>query len=70
MRMNRLARLTGSISFSAARHRRSYSSLRHRLTLTLAHLLSFDAIAHDAYCSMNACGSGCVMIVRYISRSA
>src|SRR5262245_1550200 len=41
------ARLTGSSSLSAARNRRSYSSLRQRVTLRPSHLLALEAISHE-----------------------
>jgi branched-chain amino acid transport system permease protein len=58
MRMNVAARLTGSISVSAARQRRSYSSFLNRLTFTPAHLFAFWATSHEQNARMNACGSG------------
>src|SRR4030095_9902806 len=41
IRMNRAARFTGSISVSAARYMRSYSSLRQRVEFRPDHLFSF-----------------------------
>src|SRR5215813_1974363 len=45
--MNRAARLTGSISCSAALHSLSYSSLRQRVLLVSANLLSLAETSHD-----------------------
>src|SRR2546425_8826891 len=47
IRMKWAARLTGSISVSAARNNRSYSSFRQRVELRPAHLFSFWAISQD-----------------------
>src|SRR6267143_3544798 len=45
IRMNDAARFTVSISLSAAFQIRSYSSLRHRVVLRRAHLLSLEQIS-------------------------
>src|SRR5215467_689779 len=45
--MNRAARLTGSISCSAALHSLSYSSLRQRVLFVSANLLSLAETSHD-----------------------
>jgi hypothetical protein len=64
------ARLTASISDCDAVCSLSYSSLRQREMLRLAHLLSFCASSHEQYCSMKVCGSGCVIVVVNICMSA
>src|SRR3989442_3130600 len=64
------ARLTGSISVSAARNSRSYSSLRQRVELRPAHLFSFWAISQDTKGSMNRWGSGEPLLKLYICRPA
>jgi hypothetical protein len=46
MRMNWAARLLGSSSVSAARQRRSYSSLRQRVRFEPDHLFAFCAHCH------------------------
>src|SRR5262249_59501569 len=70
IRMKWAARLTGSISVSAARKSRSYSSLRQRVALRPAHLFSFCEASHDTKGSMNRCGSGDPELKLYICRSA
>lgn len=70
MRMNRAARLTGSISTCAALCAASYSAFCQRVRLRLAHLFSFCDSSQDVNCSMKVCGSGCVMVVVYICMSA
>src|SRR5262245_33009116 len=67
--MNRAARLTGSISCSAALHRLSYSSLRQHVLFVRANLLSLADTSHDVNWSMKRGGSGWVMVVVYICRS-
>src|SRR5262249_7659787 len=64
--MQSAARLTGSISLSAARNSLSYSSLRQRVMFRPCHLLSLEATSHDANWSMKSSGSGCVIVVVYI----
>ena len=51
--MKSAARLTGSISDSAAFHARSYSSLRQRVLLRPAHLFSLAAASQETNGSMN-----------------
>src|SRR6266581_6081099 len=60
------ARLTGSISASAAFQVRSYSSLRQRVGLRPDHLFSLEATSHEVNWSMKRCGSGWVIVVVYI----
>src|SRR5215472_10193972 len=69
IRMNRAARLTGSISLSAAFQSRSYSSFRHRVVLRAAHLFSFEQISADVKFDMKVCGSGAPGPTLYIWRS-
>ena len=64
------ARLSGSISVSAAFHARSYSALRHRVMFVSAHLFSLEAISQEVNWSIKRCGSGRVMVVVYIWMSA
>src|SRR5215475_13925098 len=68
--MNWAARLVGSISVSAARQRRSYSSLRQRVRFAPDHLFAFCATSHEQNARMNACGSGCRKILLESWRSA
>src|SRR4029453_6113858 len=70
IRMKWAARFTGSISVSAARKSRSYSSLRQRVELRPAHLFSFCETSHDTYGSMNRWGSGARVLKAYIWISA
>src|SRR5262245_1864567 len=69
IRMNRAARLTGSISLSAAFQSRSYSSCRHRVVLRAAHLFSFEQISAVVKFDMKVCGSGAPGPTLYICRS-
>src|SRR4029453_8692239 len=69
IRMNWAARLTGSISVSAARKARSCASLRQRVELRPAHLFSFCETSHDTKGSMKRCGSGEPELKLYICRS-
>src|SRR5213593_1002319 len=69
IRMNRAARFAGSISLSAAFHKRSYSSLRQRVVLRRAHLFSFEQISIEVKFDMNVCGSGAPGPTLYICRS-
>src|SRR5262245_66285296 len=67
--MKSAARLTGSISTSAFRQRRSNSGLRQRAMLRPVQAFSFVGISHDANWAMNSWGSRPVNTV-YVWRSA
>ena len=64
--MKSTARLTGSISASAAFQVRSYSSLRQRTTFRPCHWFAFAATSQETNWSMKRCGSGWVIVVVYI----
>jgi hypothetical protein len=68
--MNMAARLTGSISCSAARQSWSYSSLRQRVTLAPVHWLAFCATSQEQNWRMKAWGSGCRRVLKDCCRSA
>src|SRR5262245_31239349 len=67
--MKRAARLTGSISTSASRHRRSYSAFCQRVMFRRLHLFSRLGISHEQNWDMKNCGSSPVNVVN-IWRSA
>jgi hypothetical protein len=70
IRMNKAARVTGSISCSAMRQSWSYASFRHRTMLEPVHWFAFCATSQEQNSRMKACGSGCLWNLPSTWRSA